>query len=382
MTYDPAEFGRLWRQLEEERAAAKPIVRGISRLPSAYLAEEIRREWMTVGFVEELSNAARELVARGPAKCAALAELATRIAAVLDVAAYPSILRAQTAARAWKELANAYRYGSRCEAALAALNRADAALAGESAAAHDRAVLDLARATTLRDVGRAAEALTLLAEAVEVFRAHGTTERVAQCELLKGMICHAEGNSIGARMAFRRAAGAARRAGDARTVASAYSNLARLQAEEGHLGAAMDGLQQARAIFMELGAAAEVARTTWAVGYALVHAGKHREAVGMLLEARRSFRQLEMTEEAGLVGVQLAETYLALNAPVSAAEILAAVIAEFEAAGLSDRAVAALAALQELGAAATPGYVRHVYAYLERLRREPLLPFELPPGEQ
>ena len=204
MTYEPDEFARLWHMVEGERAAAKPVVRGISRMPSAYLQEEIRPEWMTVGLVEELCNAARDFLAQAPAKSEALAELATRIAPLLDEAAYPNILRAQTVAGAWKELANARRYTSRYEAALEALDRGDAALAAVPVAAHDRAVLDLVRATTLREMGRAAEALALLAEISEVFREHGTHERVAQSELLKGMIVQKQGNAVGARMAYRR----------------------------------------------------------------------------------------------------------------------------------------------------------------------------------
>ncbi len=372
-----AEYGRLARRLAAERAAAQAIVADVRRMPSAYVREPVPEGWRTMGVVDALCDAARELLARAPDKSEALAEYATVIVALLGES-YPRVLRAQTAARAWKELANAYRYRSDCEEALRALDRADTAIEDEPALMDDRAVLKLARATTLREMNRLSEAQALLDSAIVVFDDFGRKDRVAQCVLLIGMIQHQTGNTRKARDAYGRAVVAARKAGDVQTAGSAYSNLAVLAAEEGRTGLAMDNLQQARAIFDELGATGEVARTTWVVGLALLRRGRCAQAIRPLTEARRTFLTLGMPEEAGLAGVQLGEAYLDLGRDQDAHQVVTTVLAEFREAHLNERAFAALEYLRELGPAATREHAHHVAAYLERLRSEPTLLFLTP----
>ncbi|HYK01816.1 MAG TPA: hypothetical protein VE974_08670 [Thermoanaerobaculia bacterium] len=116
---------------------------------------------------------------------AALAELATIVAANLDDD-YPSVMRVMAVAGAWKEVANAHKYRSNYDEALAALYRADLALKDEPGLAHDRAILEFARATTLSEINRFPEALALLRDAAEIFGDHGDEHRIAQCELLRG----------------------------------------------------------------------------------------------------------------------------------------------------------------------------------------------------
>jgi hypothetical protein len=139
-----AAYSRLARELARERAVAQAIVDDVRRMPSACLREPVPEAWRTFGMVEALSDAARELLTQAPARSAALAEYGTVMASLLDER-YPSVLRGQITARAWKELAIAYRYRSDCEAALRALDRADAVVENGPALADDRAILQLAR---------------------------------------------------------------------------------------------------------------------------------------------------------------------------------------------------------------------------------------------
>lgn len=377
MKYRQSEFVRIANRLQQEQAAARTIVDEVRRNPAAYLLSPPPEEWKTAGMVQELTEMANATHQQSPEKSAALAELATIIAASLDES-YPRVLRAQFGAAAWKELATALGYRSSYEAALRALDRADEQIAGEQALAYDRAVLALARATTLRELNRSPEALALLDPAVRVFSDHGDSGRVAQCELLAGMIHHRQRALPFARESYRTAAAKARSAGDVRTVASAYINLGVLDAELGNVNDALDALQQARAIFIELGADAEVARASWGVGLALLTAGKFEAAIPVLQEARFAFRALRMPEEAGLAGVELVEAHLALERQAVARDVLLAVIEEFREARLNERALVALAYLRDLGPAALPATAHHVHSYLFRLRSEPTLLF-LPP---
>jgi tetratricopeptide (TPR) repeat protein len=368
------EFVRIAEQLQQERAAARPILEFIRRNPAVYADDKLPQHWRTLGMVGELAEAARELVQQAPGDSLSMARLAIAIARDLDPS-YPRVMRAQFTAAAWKELANAHRYRSEYDAALHALDRADAEIRNESALGYDNAVLALARATTLRELDRLPEALTLLDDATEVFREHADSTRVAQCNLLAGMIRHKQGYPLAARQAYRIAVTEAQAAGDARTVASAYLNLGMLDAEAGRTNGALDALQQARAIFKELGAQGEIARATWGVGAALLTAGKYEGAVPVLRDARRAFQSLQMPEEAGLAGVELAEAFIALRKTDEARAVVEEVIEEFRRASLNERALVALAYLRDLGPATRREVVQHVYTYLSRLRREPALLF-------
>jgi tetratricopeptide (TPR) repeat protein len=218
MKYRQSEFVRIANRLQQEQAAARTIVDQVRRNPSAYLLSPPPEEWKTAGMVQELTEVAHALCQQTPEKSAALAELATIIVATLDES-YPRVLRTQLGAAAWKEMANTHRYRSQYDAALRALDRADETIAGETALGYDRAVLALTRATTLREIDRLPEALRLLDGAAEVFREHGDNTRVAQCELLAGMIHHGQGATAFARTSYRTAAAIARDAGDVSTVA-------------------------------------------------------------------------------------------------------------------------------------------------------------------
>jgi len=369
-----AEFVSIAHRLIEERSAARPIVDKVRRNPFAFLNRDVPREWRTAGMAEQLTVAAAELLEQAPDKSAALAELATNVAATLD-GTYPRITRAQIIASAWKELANAHRYRSDYDSALRALDRADDALRDEPSLSYDTAVLALARATTLREIDRIPEALRLLHFATDVFRSHGDEKRVAQCELLAGMIHHRRGDAVQARRAYQRALEVALAGGDPLVAGSVYINLGVLDAEGGRTSDALDSLHQARAIFTELEAACEIARASWGIGLALLGAAKHEPAIPLLRDARESFLALSMVEEAGLAGIELVEAHLALERREIAREILGAVIDEFRDASLNERALVALAYLRELGPEARRESVQHVHAYLLRLRREPALLF-------
>lgn len=377
MTHRLTEFVSIAHQLIRERSAARPIVEKVRRNPFAFLGREVPKEWRTAGMADLLTAAAPEVLEQAPEKTAALAQLAIVVASELD-GDYPRILRAQLTAAAWKELANAHRYRSDYDTALSALDRADDAIRDEPALAYDNAVLALARATTLRELDRVVEALRLLQDAASVFRGHGDDTRVAQCELLAGMIHHRQGDASAARNAYRRAVGIARRTGDAQIVASAYVNLGVLDAERGRTNDALDSLQQARAIFVDLNANGEIARANWGIGLALLGASRFDAAIPLLRDARVAFLGLGMIEEAGLAGIELVEAHLALDRSDTARAILTIVIDELRAASLGERALVALAYLRDLGPAVRRESARHVHAYLLRLRREPALLFHPP----
>jgi len=371
------EFARLARQLEAERRDAAKAVPLIVTDPERFLDEPLRREWLTLGMVEALCSAARTELVRSPERSLHIAQLATTIAEAL-VESYPRLIRVQVQAQAWKAMSNAHRLASRHPAALLALDVADRRIADEPALAHDRATLALARAITLREMDRTAEALLLLEGSREVFRNHRDLRQVAQCDLVIGMTHHRTGRFAEARQAFMRVIPVARAEDDLHTMAAAYNNLGRAAADAGDLNASVDALQQARSIFRELEMPTEIARTNWSIGVAQLSAARFDSAIGMLSEVRAELLKLGMPEEAGLAGVDLIEALLATNARAAARDLAVTIVEEFRNARLNERALQALSYLRETADVATAETAHQIGTYLRRLTNEPALLFVAP----
>jgi len=344
---DPKAFARLAAQLEAERAAAAPMIAKIVSEPERHLDAPMPPAWRTLGMANALCDAAREQLFHSPERSLYVAQLAAAIAEALPDS-YPRLLRAQAQAHAWKAVATAHRFQSRHESALRALDVADRRIANEAALGIDRATLGLARATTLREMNRLAEALLLVDEAREVFRHHRDRKQVAQWELLTGMIHHRLGDVVAARQAYMRVIGPARDAGDLHTVAAAYNNLGRAAADAGDMNTSVAALRQARAIFRELEMTTESTRVAWSVAATQLAAGRFDMAIQLLQDVRRDFLQLGMSEEAGLAGVDMIEALLATNARTAARELAGEVVEEFRRAALNERALQALSFLQEM----------------------------------
>ena len=215
-----------------------------------FLDEPLRGEWLTLGMVEGLCDAARAELVRSPERSLHIAQLAAAMAEALPES-YPQVMRAQMQAQSWKAVSNAHWFTSRYPASLLALDLADRRIAKEPALAHDRATLSMARALTLQEMDRTTEALMLLDAAREILRNYRDLQQVAQCELVIGMTQYRLGKLGDARQAFMRVIPVARAAGDLHTVAAAYNNLGRTAADAGDVNGAVDALQQARAIFRE-----------------------------------------------------------------------------------------------------------------------------------
>lgn len=380
MTRDSAAFARLAEQLMRERETAKAVVARVRRSPGMYLDLPLPEDWRTIGMAQELSAAASDLLESSPQDSLALAQLALTSAAGLPES-YPALLRAQVEATAWKELSNAHRYRSEYPAALRALDSGERRIAEFAALTYDRAVMALARALTLREMNETRTALKILEEARPIFVDHGDERRLAQCDLVMGMIHYREGNVREAREIYRRVVLSAHALGDLRTLASAYNNFGRAAAQLGDVAEALDALQHARAIFVELGQSTEIARVSWSVGFGLLSAGRADAAIGVLRDARDAFLGLKLPEEAGLVGVDLIEALLATDARGSAHSLATTIVDEFRAARLNERTLTAVAYLRDTVPTATARTAHYVGSYLREMRENPAVLFAPPPPD-
>ena len=360
-------------QLEAERRAAAPIVRAILDAPYANFTRP-RPEWINLGMAEELGAAAHEVCSRSPEKSAALALMAVDVALELDES-YARVNRYQVLAHGYIELANALRFQGDYQQALDALDHADAALEDAMGLPREEAISILARATTLADMAHTKEALDLVPEAAVRFAELGDTARVAQCDLLRGIIHHRIGRPGTAAGAYRAALQQARMAGHQPTVARTHMNLGILAADNGRVREAMDALEQAQAILSDDGTA-DLARGRRDIGIALLSAEKAADAIPLLREAWLEFHRLRVPAEARLAGLGLAEGYLALGRQTVARYLIGKVLQESGDSRADEHVLVALRYLAKLPHP-TRAEVKHVRSYLIRTRTEPHLPFAL-----
>jgi tetratricopeptide (TPR) repeat protein len=362
-------------RLHAERSTAKPELARLREEISESWDAEIAPSWQTAGFVQELVIAASETLERDPEQSFELAQLSVVIAANLRREAYTDVLCAQLEATAWREVAMAHRFRSRYDAALRALDSADRAAGELAVLGHDRATIQLARAVVLRDEQRFDEALEILRDTADVFTEYGDGRRVLQCGMLAAVIRQGRGDLTGARDRYRSLLDEARAADDLHTLAGLYNNLGQVSAQLGDTGAAVEAFQCAGPIFEELRMPAETARVTWGLGRVLLASGQYDHAAAVITDARRTFGELGMKEEAGLAGLDLVEILLCKGAAEDAQALAASILADFESLQLGDRVVRALFYLRDAMKTPETASVKRVREYLERAFKEPDLVF-------
>jgi tetratricopeptide (TPR) repeat protein len=370
-----AEFAATARKLQQERESASGVV---ARL----LAETPFAEWGGLAKRAELQNSgaldqlSREVVARVdriPLESLAIAQLATTVADALSATAYPVVVLAQIRAQAWKDRGLALCYLARYADALAAFDRAEEVLRPFGTLAHDRAIVRLARATTLQDANRYDESVALLAECKEIFEDHGDTRRQLLCGIAEGAMLHRMGNYRQACAMYLDLIDIATEINDLGSLAGIHNNIGHSSIALGDYTTAQKHLDEAVALLKELGQPLRVARVELARGRMLIRKGDIERAISHLYGVREEFLAQNLVEEAGLCGLDIVEAQLSRGAAVEAEAFARQIVREFTAAQLNTRAITALGYLSEAiatrnASAATVQNVRH---FIRALRSKP-----------
>jgi tetratricopeptide (TPR) repeat protein len=363
-------------QLASERAAARPLIESIRTSGKDLWEIDIPSEWRNAGFVQELTAEAAAILEKDPRNSLSLAQLALAIATSLPGNAYPAPVQAQLEGNAWKEIGTAHRYLSEFDASLRAYEAAQRAYATANVHAHDDAIIDFGRAVVLVDLDRSAEATDILKQIEPVFQSFGDTKRLLNVKALRGYVCTRQHRWEDAR-AFFESALIGLSDDDVLTRAMLYGNIGRASTEIGDFNNAALMLHEARQLWRDLGMPVEVNRCDWNLAHLLLQTGEFAKAIPMLQQAREFFLTKHMSEDAGLAGLDLADATIALGRLDEARNLVAAVLSEFTAAKLNDRALAALGYLRDvLPTTSKPAHaVRHVRRYIERVQSEPELLF-------
>jgi len=370
-----AEFAATARKLQQEREGAAGIAtRLLGSTPFAewpHLAH--REELRNSGALDELSREVAARVDRVPLESLAIAELSTKIADSLAADSYPVVVLAQIRAQAWKDRGLSLCYLARYSEALDAFDRAEGHLQPFGTLAHDRAIVRLARATTLQEANRFDESIALLQECTKIFEDHGDTRRQLLCANAEGALLHRMKRFHEACAAYLALLPMAEKINDRTLLASIHNNIGQSSTEIGDFKTAEAHVDQAIAIFTELGQPLRVAASELARGRMFVRRGEIERGINHLHAVREQYLRQNLVEEAGLCGLEIVEAQLARGASIEAEAFAWQIVREFTAAQLNVRAITALGYLSEAIAArkASAATVQNVGHFIRSLRKRP-----------
>jgi tetratricopeptide (TPR) repeat protein len=238
----------------------------------------------------------------------------------------------------------------------------------------------MVKANIMRSIDRADEAVSLVREAAETFLRFGDQNRYATARVIEAATLYSRASIQEALQIFISLEG--HPGLDDHGTVAVMNNVANCYAELGQPEKAAEYAPRCIVMFEMLGMETERTRSRWLLGRTLVAAGKVPDAIPVLRATWREFEQFDMISDAGLVALELAEALLLTGAVEEVPAICRDVISQFTRAGMASRALTALSFLREAVAIgqATPGLVRHVYAFLRELPNEQPRLYAPPPG--
>jgi len=383
---EDATRGRLreiaWRLAKETEEAERSLGQLVANpLPFIWKDVSRKRGFRTAGAVRVLCLAANNACERDPLHALNLADAAVAIAVSFNEAEhYLGTNVHQLLGHAWKERANALRYLGRFPGALDALDQAKREYERADANPFDLAVLLYTRGIVLYRSARASEAEQCADEAAAIFAATGDRVRYLHARMLRASVRYSLQDLAGARDDYRALLARAKEEGDHLLAARLSSAAARCELDLGDAKSAEPALLDALGIFEREGMETEVARIRWALARVPLVDGHFAVAISQLRASRLECQQLGMADDDAYVALDLVEALVATGGAhlQEVQKLCRELFATFKAAGMVNEALTALAYLRESTRARTitPGKVRHVRLFLNRLEDQPTLRFD------
>jgi tetratricopeptide (TPR) repeat protein len=379
----PSPLHTFSRRAAEEEEQASAFCDEILAGPPTWWPQRLRNlpAARTAGVVRHLLERMRQLLERSPSHALQATTLAIEIANALDPAAYPNDYAVRLRAQAWRDHAFVLSFLGRTPEALQCAGRSRRLFEQVPLPEYDLARLSVVEASILRMVDRADEALELIRDAARTFVRFGDEKRAVETRMTEGAILHYRGALEEALKVWIDLQH--HPALDALGELRLELNIANCHADLGHPELAAEVVRGCIEEFGMLGMETERTRSRWLLGHTLAASGRTNEAIPVLRQTWREFTALEMTADAGLTALDLAEALLVAGQPAQVPAICREVIAQFTEGGMVSPAITALSFLREAVAigTATPSLVRHVHDFLRQLPAEqPRLYAPPPPG--
>jgi tetratricopeptide (TPR) repeat protein len=366
-------------RMEEESAAllCEQILSG----PPAWWQQRLRKSEsaMTAGVVKQLLERMRALLGSSPANALQVTALAIEVANTLDVSEYPCDYVIKLRAQALRDHAYVLSFMGRYPEALDYAARSKRLFDQVPLPEYDLARLALVKSHILQNIDRIDEAAALAREAGDTFLRFGDRARYVNARITEGAVMYC-GRDIERAMEIWKSVENDPALDDVGAVRVAH-NIALCLSELKRPADAAEYLVRCVAQFDMLGMETERTRSRAVLGHALLVAERAPEAIPVLRQTWREFEHLDLTADAGLVALELAEALLATDQHDEVPAICRDIIAQFTRAGMASRAITALSFLREAVAIgqASPSIVRHVHAFLRQLPAEQPRLFAEPP---
>ncbi len=363
-----------------EREAAPRLADELLALPAAERTACVRgrARYQTLAVCERLIERSFEVGFKDPAFSMEVAELAIELADILDADYYGSAVVHDLKARAWGYLGNARRIRSDLNGAEEALARAEAISEEGSADPLEEArLLDL-KASLLSDQGRFEKAVGLLDVVVDIYEEVRDPHRQGRALISQGLFLTYAGQPEQAVELIRRGLGFVDWEEEPRLVLMARHNLAWALNDCGDPAEARRQLDRFRHCYGEFPDAWTGLRLSWLEGRIEAGLGRAAEAERLLREVRERFIDQGLGYDASMVTLDLAAHLLKEGKASEVRRLAAEMLPIFLSQDVHRQALAALAAFQRAVEMdlITPRLVQEIATYLQRARRNPLLPFQ------
>jgi tetratricopeptide (TPR) repeat protein len=329
---------------------------------------------VTWGLCESLLEKTLALRHSDPAGMVRMADLSRMAAERLDAAAYGAERRTDMQARAWAELANAYRITDdfpQAEAAMACALELRGQGTGDPLLYARIADLD---ASLLCDQRRFKEAFRMLDLAYAIHRRYSDSHEVGRVIIVKGLYTGYAGKPEEGLQLLVRGLSMIDRARDAKLVFHTLHNILLFRVELGEFEQAQRQLQRMRVLY--------AAHAGW-LDLVKLHRleGEIAAGLGDLVTAEATFQQIRQDlDEAGLgyqaalVSLDLAGVWLRQSRTPEVRGLVSEMMATFRVLGVEREALSALHLLQDAleRDQATLDVLRLVGGILRRLQNEPV----------
>ena len=347
--YDLAISAAFSRALERDRALtagresagsqAEEILRAMRRTGGAPLLPEGTVSW---GLCEVLMEKSRELRHSDRAGMLHLADLARQAADRLDSRVHGAVQRSDMQARAWAELANAYRVAEDLPQAEAAMACAlDLRSQGSGDPLLYARIADL-NASLLCDMRRFKEAFRMLDLAYAIHRRYSDAHEVGRTLILKGLYTGYAGKPEEGLQLLVQGLPMIDRGRDAKLVFHTLHNILLFRVELGEYEAAQLQLQRMRPLYTAHAAWLDLVKLQRLEGEIAAGLGDLATAEATFQQIRQDLDNAGLAYQASLASLDLAGVWLRQQRTAEVRRLVTEIAATFRVLGAEREALSAL----------------------------------------
>lgn len=365
--------------LESDRSLAPQLLAELERHPHERRLLLIRnsRRFRSWSLCESLIERTFEMGLEDPGAAIDLGQLAIAVVDLLDPEDFKVELLQDLKGRAHAYLGNALRVSGELLEANNHFGIADQCLDRGTGDQLERARNLELKANLVAENRKYAEALSLLDEAIRIYRAAKEYHRLGRTLIIKGHHLGEKGDIAGAVAALMQGIRHIEIPREPRLELVAKHNLVRHLYQVGRYHQATALLPETRELHRAMGSEMDRVRFKWLEGLIVRDSGDLEGAETILEDVRNFFLEKEIAHDSALVSLDIAAIYLRQRRTTELKQLANQMLRVFHALRINREAIAALVLFQKAVEVdrVTLGLVRDLAAYLKTSRQDPRLPF-------